>query len=50
MEGAGSTEDAGGGVRCRSLRKKLFGGEFPQDLKKAIILKEVLGPPLALRE
>jgi hypothetical protein len=33
-----------------NLRRKLFGGDSPQYLRKAIILKEVLGPPLALRE
>lgn len=32
------------------LRDDLFGSGMPEDLRKAIILREVLGPPLALRE
>ena len=28
----------------------LFGGKDPEALRKAILLREVLGPPLALRE
>ena len=28
----------------------LFGGKSPEDLRKAILVREVLGPPLALRE
>ena len=32
------------------LRKALFGSGSSKELRKAIILKEVLGPPMALRE
>ncbi len=32
------------------LRAELFGSGSPEELRKAVILKEVLGPPLALRE
>jgi hypothetical protein len=32
------------------LRDELFGSGAPEDLRKAIILREVLGPPLALKE
>ena len=28
----------------------LFGGRDPEALRKAVLLREVLGPPLALRE
>lgn len=34
----------------RGVRAGLFGSGSPKDLRKAIILKEVLGPPLSLRE
>jgi len=36
-----------GGVK---LKEDLFGDGSPEDLRKAIILTEVLGPPLGLRE
>ncbi len=43
---------ATGAPRPRSpgLRGDLFGSGSPEELRKAIILKEVLGPPLALRD
>jgi len=34
----------------RGVRAGLFGSGSPRELRKAIILKEVLGPPLSLRE
>ena len=34
----------------RGVRAGLFGDGSPQELRKAIVLKEVLGPPVALRE
>jgi len=39
--------EPGGG---RGVRAGLFGSGSPRELRKAIILKEVLGPPLSLRE
>lgn len=33
-----------------AARSRLFGGGSPGELRKAIILKEVLGPPVGLRE
>lgn len=34
----------------KKVREELFGDGSPEELRKAIILKEVLGQPLALRE
>ncbi len=41
-----AVEDERGGGRMEWL----FGGKDPEALRKAILLREVLGPPLALRE
>lgn len=38
------------GASQRRLREELFGGTSPKELRKAIVLKEVLGAPLALRD
>jgi hypothetical protein len=35
---------------ARAARSPLFGDGSVEELRKAIILKEVLGPPLSLRE
>jgi len=43
----GETRASGAG---RSLRRELFGGGSPKDLQKGIILLEVLGPPVGMRE
>lgn len=34
----------------RGLREEIFGGVSAQDLRKAIILQEVLGPPVTLKD
>jgi hypothetical protein len=44
---AGTLAASGGG---RKLKGDLLGDGSPEDLRKAIILTEVLGPPMALRE
>jgi hypothetical protein len=44
-------ESAVSGPQGRSrVREDLFGDGSPRELRKAIVLREVLGPPLALRE
>lgn len=34
----------------RRLRKELFGRGSPEELRKAVVLSEVLGPPVAMRD
>jgi hypothetical protein len=34
----------------KSVRTELFGGDSARDLRKAIVMKEVLGPPVSLKE
>jgi hypothetical protein len=49
--GIADTESEGSGVEEDTrVRKRLFGSGSAADLRKAIVVKEVLGPPLALRE
>jgi len=38
------------GTEPLSIREDLFGSGSPEELRKAIILKEVLGPPVGLRD
>ncbi len=45
-----SPDPTTGAGEGRSRAAGLFGGGSPEELRKAIILKEVLGQPLALRE
>ncbi|NNM05114.1 MAG: hypothetical protein HKO65_08435 [Gemmatimonadetes bacterium] len=47
---AAGPEERAGGEKAASPRSRLFGDGSPEELRKAIILKEVLGSPLALRE
>ena len=44
------TRESGKTGEKENLMHELFGGTTAQHLRKAIILKEVLGPPLALRD
>jgi hypothetical protein len=37
-------------AQSSDARTDLFGSGSSEDLRRAVILKEVLGPPLALRE
>jgi hypothetical protein len=45
-----SAVPAAGASEEGRVRQDLFGSGSPEELRKAIILKEVLGPPLSLRE
>ena len=45
-----ATRGAGGDVGTGQRARELLGDRSPEELRKAIILSEVLGPPMALRE
>lgn len=45
-----SPESGSGAKKKRGVRAGLFGTGSPKELRKAIILQEVLGPPVGMRE
>lgn len=46
----GPVAAAAGPAPAHGVRNELFGTGSPEELRKAIVLKEVLGPPKSLRE
>jgi prepilin-type processing-associated H-X9-DG protein len=47
---ASDSEGEGRGREAQTTRNRLFADGSVEELRKAIILKEVLGPPLSLRD